>query len=240
MTRLHVALGLHWITRLVGVLMVLFLLTFVVAHLVADGPPRLSDFSGTQAAYAFGLFCLYAGLAVAWFRPKWGGLMSITGWLLLRLPMDWPMVIPAAIGALHLGAWWMLRELPVVPPLPRRMAAAIFTPLAIFAIFSANEIFGQPPLMSGSVRAVAGTWSDETTQLRITPDGAVSGTIGADAVIGARLIPNRSWFGRLMHWRSDYIVRGPRLQVFLNVESGSLTGTAEAGKSRVRLRLRAS
>ena len=240
MTHIHFALCLRWITRLVGVLMILFLLTFVVAHLIADGPPPLSAISGRQTIYGLGLFTLYGGLAAAWFRPKWGGMISIAGWILMRFPMDWPMLIPVVIATMHLGVWWALRDLETVPPLPRKLAVAIFTPLALFGILSANEILGQPPLMSGSARAVAGTWSDEAARLIIAPDGAVSGTIGAEAIVGARLIPNRSWFGRLMHWRSDYIVRGEQFQMFLNAESGGLTGTAERGGSRLRLRLRAS
>lgn len=240
MTHLHIALGLRWIARLVGVLLVLFLLTFVAAHLVADGPPRLSDFSGWQAGYAFGLFGLYAGLAVAWFRPKWGGIISIAGWFLLRLPLDWPMLIPAAIGALHLCSWWMLREFTVVPPMPRSMAVAIFAPLALLGILSANEILGLPPLMVGSTNAVAGTWLDGETRLVIGPDGVVSGTIGAEPIEGARIVANRTWFGRVMNWRSDYLIRGAQFQVFLNAESGELTGTAEKGNVRLRLRLRAS
>jgi len=240
MTHLHLTLGLRWITRLVGFLLVLFFLTFVVAHLVADGLPPMTGFSGRQAVSAFGLFLLFAGLAVAWFRPKWGGLLSIAGWVSLRCPMDWPMLIPAVIGSGNLLVWWMLRDLRVIPPMPRRMAVAIVAPLAIFGILSANEILGQPPLLAGSARAVAGTWSDETTRLIIGPEGSVSGTIGADAIIGARIESNRTWFGRVLNWRSDYLIRGEQVRVFLNSESGHLTGTVEKGKTRLRVRLRAS
>jgi hypothetical protein len=145
------------------------------------------------------------------------------------------MSIPAAIGALHLCSWWMLREFKVVPPLPRAVAWAIFVPLAIFGLLSANEMLGQPPLMAGSARSIAGTWVDGETRIVIAPDGAVSGSLGAGTVAA-----NRTWFGRLLHWRSDYLIRGPQLQVFLNAESGELTGTVEKGKERLRLRLRAS
>ena len=240
MTHLHFTLGLRWITRLVGLLLVLFFLTFVVAHLAADGPPPLAAFSGRQAVSALGLLLLFAGLAVAWFRPKWGGLLSIAGWVLLRCPMDWPMLIPAVIGAGNLWVWWMLRDFTAIPPIPRKMAVAIVAPLAIFGILSANEILGQPPFLAGSARAVAGTWSDETTRLIIGQDGSVSGTIGADAIVGGRIESNRTWFGRVLNWRTDYLIRGERVRVFLNAESGQLTGTVEQGKTRLRVRLRAS
>lgn len=99
---------------------------------------------------------------------------------------------------------------------------------------------GQPPLLAGSARAVAGTWSDETTRLIIGPDGSVSGTIGADAIIGARIESNRTWFGRVLNWRSDYLIRGEQVRLFFNAESGQLTGAVEKGKTRLRVRLQAS
>lgn len=240
MTHIHLTLGLRWITRLVGLLLVLFFVTFVIAHLVADGLPSPGAFTGGQAVYGIGLLALYSGLAVAWFRPKWGGFLSIAGWAVMRFPMDWPMLIPAAAGMTHLAVWWLLRDFTVIPPLPRWMALAIFAPLTVFGVLSANEILGQPPLMTGSARAVSGTWSDETTRLIIGQDSSVSGTIGADAVVGARIMANRTWFGRAMNWRTDYLIRGEELRIFLNAESGLLTGTVEKGKTRLAVRLRAS
>lgn len=245
MTNTQFALGLRWIARLAGLWMVLFLMTFVLA----EGPPSISSFTVSERLYALGMASLYGGLAVAWFRPKWGGMASIGGWIFLavvakRIPFDWPMMLPASIGAANLLVSWALQNHIVVPPMPRRLAVGIFAPLGLFGILSANEIFGQPPLMAISGRAAVGNWIDAETRLVIGPDGEVSGTIGADPIIGARLVPNRSWFGKLMNWRSDYLIRGGvsgmQYRVFLNAESGGLVGSAEKGKSRIRLRLRAS
>src|ERR1017187_8180659 len=42
----------------------------------------------------------------------------------------------------------------------------------------------------------------------IGPDGSVSGAVGNAALTNGQLAANRSWFGRLMNWRTDYVIRG--------------------------------
>ena len=40
----------------------------------------------------------------------------------------------------------------------------------------------------------------------INPDASVSGRIGDATLVNARIIYNLSWFGRFMHWRTDYLI----------------------------------
>jgi hypothetical protein len=174
---------------------------------------------------------------IAWFWEGWGGLLSLSGWAFLavlarRPPWDLPFSIPAVAGLLHLVCWWRLRSpAPTLEPVSaaamgrlKILYALLWVSLATFILLSANEIFGNPPLMTRSGQQAAemvGTWSATLTTvsrqplpheilavLSIGPDGSVTGVIGNAEVISGRLERNRSWFGRLMNWRTDYVIRG--------------------------------
>lgn len=217
----------RWIARFAGTLMVLFLLAFVIG----EGFP-FRGMAAREQLYAVGVGCLFLGLIVAWFQEGWGGLMSLAGWMLLALlarrpAWDLVFAIPAVVGAVHLLCWWRLRA-PAPATLPASFARGPLlvaaTLAGVFVLLCANEIFSEPPLMSSMSPippALAGTWrADLTTVTRqplpqplpvvfeIAPNGAVSGTIGGAAITEARLVHNRSWFGRLMHWRTDYLIEG--------------------------------
>ena len=241
------ALAGRWTARILGSLMVLFFLTFVFG----EGPPPLVRMTTREQFYALGMGSLFLGLAVAWLWEGWGGLLSLLGWVLLAIlarkpAWDLPYSIPAALGFLHLVCWWRLR-VPIPPPEPanpattsliRAFVLVLSSFLLVFVLLSANEVFGQPPWMTPAARPPAemvGTWyANLTTMSRqplsatipvvftIDPDGSVSGTIGNARLTGGQLVPNRSWFGRLMHWRTSYLIRGALSQV---VESeGAIAG----------------
>lgn len=227
------ALAGRWTARILGTLMVLFVLTFVFG----EGPPPLARMTARELFYALGLGSLFLGLIIAWFWEAWGGLLSVLGWgflavLAQRPPWDLLFSIPAAMGLLHLLCWWRLRS-PVPPPEPvnsatrsrvRALVLLLSVSLGAFVSLCANEIFGQPPLMTRAGRPPAemvGTWyANLTTAPRrplpdeipvvftIGPDGSVSGTVGAAVLTSGQLVLNRSWFGRLMNWRTDYQIRG--------------------------------
>lgn len=229
----HTALAGRWTARILGSLMVLFILAFVFG----EGPPPLLRMTAREQLYAVGMACLFLGLVVAWFREGWGGLLSLLGWALLALlakkpAWDLPFSIPMAIGLLHLLCWWRLRG-PIPTPAPvdltamplvRSMVLVLSIALVVFILLCANEIFGQPPLMTPAgppPPGMVGTWTANLTVVARRPlpeeipvvfaiglDGSVTGTVGNAAVIDARLVANRSWFGRLMHWRTPYELRG--------------------------------
>ena len=227
------ALAGRWIARILGALMVLFVLAFVFG----EGPPPLARLTLREQFYFLCVGTLFLGLIVAWFREGWGGLLTVLGWgcvavLAKRPPWALPFSIPAAVGLLHLLCWWELRG-PVPPPASvspaasarfRMLFAFLWVSLAAFVLLCANEIFGQPPLMTRAGRPPAemvGTWCAKLTTVSrqplrneisvvftIGPDGSVSGAVGDAALANGQLMRNRSWFGRLMNWRTDYLIRG--------------------------------
>lgn len=83
--------------------------------------------------------------------------------------------------------------------------------LAIFLVLCANEIFGRPPLMTPALRmsdGLAGTWQAPFVTLTLHPDATVTGVMNGTEVVEGRIANNRSWFGRLMHINSEYLVTG--------------------------------
>ena len=89
-----------WTARILGTLMVLFLLAFVFG----EGPPPLARMTGRELGYALGVGGLFLGLIIAWFWEGWGGLLSVLGWGFLavvakRPPWDLPFSIQ--IGRAH-------------------------------------------------------------------------------------------------------------------------------------------
>jgi len=206
----------RWTARILGTLLFLFLLAF----LFGEGPPPIGRLALQAKLYWLGLISLYLGLIVAWFWEGWGGALTFLGWCLLSVlergpQLQLPLSIPAALGLVHLLSWRRLNwPAPSATPAPSRVVLVYALPAAaIFMALCANEIFGMPPLMtpSGPMPAeLAGSWQQEDPAivLTIAPTGSVSGMMDNDPIGQARLIRNRSWFGRLMHWRTDYLIEG--------------------------------
>ena len=155
--------------------------------------------------------------------------------ILERKPLETPFLrLPAMVGVVHLVCWWALR---VTAPPPgaawvnpfagkawRIFYIAGGAALGIFVLLCANEMFANPPLMTAPLHPgpeIAGTWRALVTGprgrplatpidvvLTIHPDASVSGTVGPATLLGGRIFNNRSWFGKLMHWREDYGIEG--------------------------------
>lgn len=225
--------------RLAGGLLFLFF----VAMIVGEGPPNPLELTARESLYGVGMLLLYGGLAVAWFRADWGGGMSVAGWVFLavlsgKLPLDWPVAAPAFVGLVHLICGWMGWVKVRRPPL------VVCLMLAGFVALCANEMFGNPPLMATGERPLAemaGEWEDGEVKLRIDAMGAVNGALGDVSIGTARLEPNRSWFGRLLGWRTDYRIRGvlgsgEAVNMLLNGGNAGLTGTVEVGGRRFKNR----
>jgi hypothetical protein len=227
------ALAGRWTARIAGTLMVLFLLAFVFG----EGPPSFASMTAREQLYTLAAGSIFLGLILAWFWEGWGGLLSLLGWGCLAViertpPWDSRLSIQAAVGLVHLLCWWRLRG-----PAPRSapvtatvrvgvsmLVTFMWVFLAAFIWLSANESFGQPPAMTRTgppPAEVVGTWyADLTTVSRqplphaipvvftIGPDGSVSGSLGNATLTHGQFMANRSWFGRLMHWRTDYLIRG--------------------------------
>jgi len=126
--------------------------------------------------------------------------------------------VPALTGAVHLASWGRLRRAAptgIVPwRLPRLVAVSLLVALVVFVLLSANEIFGQPPLMTPALRpdnGLAGGWHGEgsaSVEFLIHSDGSVTGSVGQAAISEGHIIYGRSWFGRLLHINSPYLITG--------------------------------
>jgi hypothetical protein len=214
----------RWIARIMGTLRALFYLSFVVG----EGPPPLFRLSLQQNLHFLGLTALFLGLLLAWKWELWGGLIPLAGFVLLvliegrRPVLSSLFLVPVAIAILNLPCWWRLRAGPpaggVAWRVPRLALVIVGVCVTAFVVLCANEIFGNPPLMTPSFRpsvAMVGEWR-ATTPTRfalhvvfvIHSDGSVTGRVGDAEVLSGRMANNRSWFGKLMNWRDDYAIRG--------------------------------
>ena len=205
----------RWTALIFGTLMVLFFLAFFFG----EGPPHLSALSGADKLQFAALGVLLLGLIVAWKWEGAGGLLAVAGFVAflainsshLKLSL---FDIPGAIAVIHIACWWRLRARAPAGLTPWRFSHGILlglgTLLALFILLCANEMFGQPPLMTPTLRPSAnlrGAWTQTApidAALTIHEDAAVTGT----DITGARVTYGRSWFGRLLHWNADYVIRG--------------------------------
>jgi hypothetical protein len=241
----------RWTARVVGTLMALFFLAFVVG----EGPPPIFRLSWRESLEFVGMAGLFLGLVLAWKWERCGGLVTLASFAALsainwRFGPNLIFLIPAAAGAVHILCGWRIASGPAasgtawkVPGTALWIGGAV---VGIFILLCANEMFGQPPLMTPTLRPPAemvGWWCGEgffpsrpgeRAALLISADGTVAGHIGDTAVASGRIRNNRSWFGNLMHWRDPYemsgagftagaAIRGREMRAFLCF-SGSPTG----------------
>jgi hypothetical protein len=218
----------RWVARVGGTLMALFLSAFVFG----EGPPPVWRLGALQNLHFLGLCALFLGLLIGWKWEFWGGAVPLAGYLLLGSlnPRDFGsllLLLPAGFGALYLLCWARRRAgAPAAGSawqVPKRALAIAGAAVGVFVLLCANEMFGNPPLMTPAFRAspaLAGEWRSPLTSTLKTPpanrldaalivgaDGSLSGAIGGARITG-RIANNRSWFGRLMSWREDYAIRG--------------------------------
>jgi hypothetical protein len=187
-----------------------------------------------------------------------GGAVALVGMAVFMLLIgSWRaasglLLVPAAIGLLHVVCWWRLRSATGVGwEVPRKVLIVVGLAVVVFILLCANEMFGMPPLMTPAFHPppdMVGTWEAKLPTMdavfTIHPDASVSGRIGDAAVVNARIGYNRSWFGRLMHWRSDgYLMlgrlsRGDQFTAGLMKRGVGLEGTLCLSQKQLGLRLR--
>jgi len=200
----------RWTARILGTLAVLFFLALVFG----EGPPNPLTLTLRENLSFLCMTALFAGLAFAWYREGWGGAITaaaFTGLALidpshLRMPA---LQIPLTIGLLHLICWSRLRTAPPDPvpslSISRGLLLAGGAAVGLFLLLCANEIFGNPPLMTPTLRpgsTLIGTWQGPEGAITIQQDGSITG-----ALTGT-IRYNRSWFGKAMNWRTDYLIAG--------------------------------
>lgn len=197
-----------WVARIGGLLLALLFFAFVAG----EGLPR--HWNAEMLTQFLALFGMAAGLLIAWKWEGLGGAITLAAFVLLFVAnrhfvvwAGWSLfvTVPAVLGVIHLLCWFVLRGAHA-GSLPR----AVWAALGIFVLLCANEIFGSPPLMTRRPPApgLVGTWRAPGVVLTIAADGALTGSIDSQPFTAARVEGNRSWFGALMHWRTDYAIRG--------------------------------
>lgn len=208
----------RWTALIFGSLMVLLFLAFFFG----EGPPRLSALTGAEQLQFLAMGALFLGLALAWKWEGLGGLLAVAGFLALvainrRHLALWALDLPAAIGAVHVACWFRLRTgapRHLTPwHLSHNVLLGLGSPLALFLLLCANEMFGQPPLMTPTLRpsgTLLGTWTGTSAEVVLTihEDSSVTGTVGGIPLSTGRIRYGRSWFGKLMNWNADYVIRG--------------------------------
>ena len=225
----------RWAARIAGTLLFLIFLAF----LFGEGPPDIFRATARENALFLGMAALFAGLILAWKWEAFGGLLSVAGFVLMaileRSHLGMPALRPpAVVGVVHIVCWWGLRATtpppgaawanPFVGKGWRMVLLAGAAALGVFVLLCANEMFGNPPLMTAALHPgpdLAGAWRARVTGplgrplaapidavLTIHPDASVSGTVGAATLLDGRIFNNRSWFGKLLHVRVDYGIEG--------------------------------
>jgi hypothetical protein len=240
----------RWTARIAGTLMALFFLAFFVG----EGFPNLFRLPWRETLSVLTISAVVAGLLLAWIWEGLGGALVLAAVGLM--PLIGMMrgigffLVPAAIGLLHVVCWWRLRSAGVKREAPRKILAVVGLAVVVFILLCANEMFGMPPLMTPAFHPppdMVGTWEANLTTvdavLTINPDASVSGRIGDASLVNARMIYNRSWFGRFMHWRTDYLImgrlsRGDRFTAPLMARGVGLEGALFLSQQPLGLKLR--
>ncbi len=211
----------RWTARIAGTLFALVFLTFFVG----EGPPPLFRLPLRDSLIFLGLTAICAGLFLAWKWEGLGALVALAGFGVVqidpRLGRGLLVLLPAAAAVLHLLCWARIQGGPPAPgaawQVPRTALLVTGAVVAVFILLSANEIFGNPPLMTPAFHPppqMQGDWHGKLTasnvdvRFTIHPDSAVTGHVGMAALTSGRIGRNRSWFGRLMHWGSEYVIQG--------------------------------
>jgi hypothetical protein len=230
----------RWTARIAGTLLFLLFLAFFFG----EGPPDLSRLSSAERIQALGVAALFVGLPAAWKWEGLGGLITVAGFAFLAALgagnlHRWVLYVPALAGAVHVASWARLRRAAPAGMVPWRVrrsgVVSLGAALAVFLLLCANEMFGQPPLMTPTLHpgsGLAGDWHGAgaiSVELLIHPDGSVTGEVGEAAIESAHIAYGRSWFGRLLHINADYLIAGRlsggRFTAPLQVAGDSLDGS---------------
>jgi len=222
-----------WSGRLTALLLFLFWGAFFVEHLsewfLRAGGRFPTAWVWVQQLFHFAML-VGLGMMVKW--DKLGCAVMLAGTVAFFggigvLEFPWIALInlvPAGCFGVYWLSEWRLRTSVVAQGFSGPQKAnltAIGVAFTAFVLLFGNEMLGNPPLMTPALAvspAIAGSWQAKAKAwpgpaeidilLTVSSDGAVSGKIGGATLAGARLTGNRTWLGRLLNWRTDYIIRG--------------------------------
>jgi hypothetical protein len=239
----------RWTARIAGTLMALFFLAFFVG----EGIPNIFRLPWRETLSVLLMSAMMAGLLLAWKWEGLGGAVALPAVALMPLIGMRGMglfLVPAPIGLLHVVCWWRLRSAGVAWEVPRKILAVVGLAVVAFILLCANEMSGMPPLMTPALYPspdLVGTWEAKLPTMdavfTIHTDASVSGALGDASLMTARIIHNRSWFGRLMHWRTEYMIvgqlsRDERFTAPLTMRGVALEGALFLSQRPLGLKLR--
>jgi len=109
----------RWIARILGTLLVLFVLLSAVGGIIDLPPQATGNLTKQDIPLMIGMISMVVGIIVAWFREPIGGLLIIEGFIFFVVVElitsqnfeAWFLVIFPIVGFLHLFSWWQSRKL---------------------------------------------------------------------------------------------------------------------------------
>ena len=226
---------------------------FFLAFFVGEGFPNIFRLPWRESLSVLAISAVVVGLLLAWIWEGLGGAVVLAAIVLMPLIGMRGIglfLVAAVIGLLHVVCWWRLRSAAVGWEVPRKVLIVVGLAVGVFILLCANEAFGMPPLMTPALHPppdMVGAWEGNLGSMNavftINPDASVSGRIGDATLINGRMIYNRSWFGRLMHWRTDYLImgrlsRGDRFTAPLTLRGVGLEGALFLSQRPLGLKLK--
>ena len=226
----------RWSARILGALLVLLF----AAIAMGERLPVLAELGAQERMIFLAWAAILSGLILAWKKEGSGSLLTLAGaGLIIGLNSAslrmWPVQLCAATAVVHAACWVVLHDKPsaIVPP------KIFWAAGALLLLLPANEIFMNPPLMTAAFsppESMVGSWRQmhaggDDLMFTIREDGTVTGTFAGNSFMDATIVYNRSWFGKLMHWRSEYIIIGKNFTAPLHWKGEALQGALfERGK----------
>jgi len=112
--------GIRWFARILGSLLVLFILASVIGEAIEPSPQATGKITTREIPLIIGAISMVVGIIVAWFQEGIGGLLILGGFIFFyavhliffqSLPGGPFFIIFLIIGLLFLFCWWQSRRL---------------------------------------------------------------------------------------------------------------------------------
>jgi hypothetical protein len=252
----------RWVAHILSVL-VLFFFAIMFGGELAQG--QTPDLKPRELLFFVAMAVQLIGLLIAFRKQMLGGLTVLVGFVLQAVLMPrsalnpYFAVVPFT-GLLRVSCALLERRQAPPPPAvtgkraSHRIALAVALVLAVFLGLVSSEIFMSPPLLAprhiavpaglvggwqGQAR-VANRWVQQRrlpVKLTVDASGMAEGTLGDARFLQGKLLPARSWFGRALGLKTDYVFVGQLEGPVIAAEAISCGSTAEIAFNLVGDRL---
>jgi hypothetical protein len=223
----------RWVAHVLSVLILFFFAVMMGGEVMQGQTPNLKP---QEILFFAAVAVQLIGLLIAFRKETPGGLMVLVGYLLQAVLLPRSALIPffavlPFTGLLRLSCAWFERH--QAPPshavtgkrASHRIALMVSLVVAVFLGLVSSEIFMSPPPLAlrhvavpaglvggwqGQAR-VANAWVRQRrlpVRLAVDASGMAEGTIGDARFLRGKLLPARSWFGRALRLKTDYVFVG--------------------------------